>query len=312
MQKYIVQTSYERIRPMDDVLVPRRRLLVRGVARAPRIASLLVVGLMLFISIAGVESHSTISYFTDAEQAIANSFVADPIFFSVVASTTAQTFHGAEINTDTPVVIATVPGVGSDPMQYYVEIEKTGGNDALCNALTVLGDAPLAFDGLLASLQTATTSTMGPQNFFVSLPDDAGVVSGDTCAVDVVYKGWNDGVREGNGYTDTHRVSLVFDYQYAPIIEVPLAALSETPVTDDSASSTPDILDPVPEEGDAVSEPATEEETATDSGAIEEINTPEPTEVTESADATSEDISTLEDVVSEAVSEPPPPETRAE
>ena len=61
-----------------------------------------------------------------------------------------------------------------------------------------------------------------------------------------------------------------------------------------------------------MSEPATEEETATDSGAIEEINTPEPTEVTESADATSEDISTLEDVVSEAVSEPPPPETRAE
>jgi hypothetical protein len=203
---------------MDDVLVPRRRLLTRHAAREPKIISLVLVVSMLAVSIAGLESHGTISYFTDAEQSLGNNFVADPIFFSVTASTTAQTFDGAEASSTTPIVLTTVPGEGSDLVQYYVTAEKTDGSDTFCNALTATGDAPLSYNGSLLSLHTSATNVMGPLNLFVSLPDATGVSSGDTCAVDLIYKGWNDGVEEGSGYTDTHRVSLVFTYEEVPII----------------------------------------------------------------------------------------------
>jgi hypothetical protein len=204
---------------MDDVLLPRRSLIAHGTLRNPNVVSLILVLLMFSFSIAGLESSGTLSFFTDAAQSTDNFFVADPIFFSVTAPTTDHTFVGAEA-TGTPIVLTTVPGEGSDPIQYYVSVENVSGSAVLCSALTATGDTPLAFSGPLVALHTGTTTAMGPWNLSVSLPNATGIADGDTCSVTLVYKGWNDGVLEGGGYSDTHKVPLTFSFKDAAVTQI--------------------------------------------------------------------------------------------
>ena len=98
--------------------------------------------------------------------------------------------------------------------KYIVTPEKTGGDDAFCNALQLdafLEGAPQytgpLFDFLSATTTFATTTT-NIWTFDVSLPGDAPDFDDKSCSFDFVYSGWQ--IRfpnEGEGYHDVERAS---------------------------------------------------------------------------------------------------------
>ncbi len=176
----------------------------------------------------------TISYFNDVEQTIGNFLQADPLSFKVeVASSTSvqvDMLSGGAIVT--PVM---TPDEDSEPIQYFVKANITGGDATLCNSIQVLGTWPFPYNGNLSVLTTATSTSIGAWTLTFSLPD-VSQFSNKSCTIDLVYEGWNADSEYGKGYRDTQKISLTF---FVPEIVQPAQAL-KAPETETELKTEPE------------------------------------------------------------------------
>ena len=220
---------------------PKKTVLYSGL----KMAGVAFIALVFLVSISSVGS--TVSYFNDVETSIGNYLRADPLSFSVlIASSTSLQIDLS--GGDLLMVPVMMPGLDSEPIQYFVTASTTGGDIGLCSALQTLTTFPFPYNGPLESLQTATTTDIGPWalTFYIS---DASLFSNTWCTVDLVYKGWNADSPPGKGYSDTAKVSLTF---FVPgvsvasfIATVDIIASTTDVIIEASASSTDSIIESV-------------------------------------------------------------------
>jgi len=104
---------------------------------------------------------------------------------------------------------ATIQNGGTLDFQYMVEVEKTGGNDAFCNALdleAVLEGAPYYTGDLMTFVSSPvvySTST-DEWKFVISLPSDTYIHG--SCSFDFVFSGWQTTFPNFGGFSDIERV----------------------------------------------------------------------------------------------------------
>jgi hypothetical protein len=222
MKEIIVTTKYVRRNEMDDILVPLRVVSLRKklkqkkrrnirIGFQPAFSGALIVMLIFSLSFVLGRAGVTTSYFSDGDQTAGNVLSASFLDFSIEPS---QIEVNIDIDPPDSGAIAPVmiPAPGSLPIEYKVTAEKTGGNDAFCNALFAdSSDLPFIYFGPLTSLDVSPSIISGPWQLEISLQDAGGVNVGDTCLVDLVYLGWREGGGQNEGYMDEERVSLVIN-----------------------------------------------------------------------------------------------------
>lgn len=216
---------------ISAALVPRPIIRVRQSAASAtaKIVGVACFSLVLFLGV--FSTGDTMSYFLDEQRLLGNTFTADPLSFSVAASSTAVTLDGSD-----PLIVAVMtPSPLSAPIQYSVTATTTAGDPALCAAIQLLGSAPFVYDAPLVSLATATSTQTGQWALTFSVAPGSTLISGTTCAVDLVYTGWDASAVTGEGYSDTERLPLSFTYVGTT------APTADTSAIDPNASSTPDI-----------------------------------------------------------------------
>ena len=231
-----------------------------------KIASVACFSVVLFLGV--FSTGDTMSFFLSEQSSLNDTFTADPLYFSVSASSTSITLDGHE----QMIVTLMTQGTLSEPLQYSVTATTTTGDPTLCASIELLGTAPFVYDGPLLALQSATTTQTGPWALMFSLAPGSNVAPGSTCSVDLIYTGWNASAVTGQGYTDTERLSLTFSTPTttSPVIAPETSAPNtpDTPPTVDASMTT-----------DSSSTPPT---TVTD-----ESSTPDTTTVTDTTTDTS-------------------------
>jgi hypothetical protein len=151
----------------------------------------------------------SISYFSDEEKSHSNQFSATSLDFVVTPENLVEVRVGPE---DGGSVLVS-PIIASDTassMEYRVHAEEMAGSHTLCASVHTSIVSPVTFNGSLLSLSLGPTSAVGQWPLTFSIPSDPSVSHGDTCYVDLVYRGWKIGASEGEGYSDEERVHLKF------------------------------------------------------------------------------------------------------
>jgi len=153
---------------------------------------------------------STVSYFSDIDRSSGNRFLASILDFIVSANTSVEAYVGFEHGGGATMVPVLTPLPETSGLTYRVFAEKIAGKDLFCNSIHMLStSSPFAYNGPLSGLSTSATTTIGEGAFALSLPSVVpGIAQGDLCYVDLVYRGWQEGAAEGQGYTDEERVRL--------------------------------------------------------------------------------------------------------
>lgn len=196
---------------------------------------------------------STISYFNDIEQSLANVLQASLIDFSVSPSAFAYTFannQGDEFAAD----MVITPLLSSRALEYNLHVEKVSGSDALCAALVADAGSPIVYTGPLLSFAAGGVELLGPWTLGVSLnPLATGYLPTDVCVLNLIFEGKHISSGVANGYSDIESVQLTFNAPPAviePIIQ-PFRAFAPAETVPDE-SLTPEsqeiIIEQVPEE----------------------------------------------------------------
>ncbi|TSC78834.1 MAG: hypothetical protein G01um101429_657 [Parcubacteria group bacterium Gr01-1014_29] len=170
--------------------------------------------MILFFLIVGLNAsgllaiNEALAYYFDDESAAGNMFTAGSLDFSLTNSTQEEWISlNEEIAWNSALTNA-----GTLDWNYAVSAEKIGGTDAFCDALDL--EAKLngveKHDDSFLSFAVGTSTTLGTWNFALSLPPDAtGIAHGDTCAVDIVFQGWQENMLAfGDGFYDEERVHV--------------------------------------------------------------------------------------------------------
>jgi predicted ribosomally synthesized peptide with SipW-like signal peptide len=176
-----------------------------------------------------VRADATSAYFSDAEHSNGNAFSAGAIDFTVATSSEFTLSAGGAQSFS----LSILPGSTTLPFLYSVTASATG-TPALCAALTVDAGAPLPFNGSLATLQTSNTSSLDTWPLTISLPNASGVADGDTCVVDLTYRGWEQGGAAGTEFHDDEHVFLTIHAH----VEAPPVILQDTLPTENLIAST--------------------------------------------------------------------------
>lgn len=191
--------------------------------------SLIAVFLLVSLSSVG----STMSFFNDVEKSVGNFFQADPVYFTVAMATSTQIDMSLGTQVILPVMI---PGEDSEPIQYFVTAQMTGGDSVLCDAIHVLGTFPFPYDGPLLGIVTATTTDVGAWTLSFSLASGNTFATSTSCNVELTYKGWNADSVPGKGYSNTEKISLVFYVNATSSIPVILPDITSE-ISSDSTNS---------------------------------------------------------------------------
>ncbi|TSC70802.1 MAG: hypothetical protein CEO12_178 [Parcubacteria group bacterium Gr01-1014_46] len=270
-----------------------------------KIASISLVSVLVSFSLSSVGN--TISYFNDVEQTIGNFLRADPIGFEVEIDSA----DSAQVDLSLGEVVVTpimTPNSDSEPIQYFVKAEMINGDSELCNTIHLFATYPFPYDGGLVSLNTGTTTEVGPWTMALSVPDYT-MFSDKSCTVELVYKGWNSGVPFGKGYRDTQKVSITFIVPYIPppVVEslvVPAIVEDVLPTVEGTT------LEKQPEPVIKETEPSPEPVAVTEPGVsvVETIEVP-PDPVIEVAEETPVLNEVVLPVIPEPNPEPSPPPT---
>jgi len=294
----------------------RRIRYMREDSLGPRIfsAGTMVVVATLCFSISQIGS--TVTYFSDTEVSEANVLSAGILDFSVDPNNINVDINLLGGNVSIAQTVIPVPQ--SLPLEYKITAQKTHGADALCNALEATVSTPFVYSGSLLSI-SATSTTLTHWNVDMSLSSTAGLVVGQICGIDLVYRGLVVG--ENSGYKDEEKVRIIFHAimstttepeiilqlssfeSSGPVeepVEEPAEELKEEPVIENEpesepeATSTPEVIPEVIEEEEE--EPQNVEEAVEE----EEMVTEETQEVVDEPEAPSE---VEEETPSEIVSE---------
>lgn len=150
----------------------------------------------------------TAAMFEDTETSLDNLLAAGSLDFSLT-NTSQGAWIGLAEEVEWNSVLTNAGTLGWD---YAVSAEKVGGSDAFCNALDF--EAKLngveKHDDSFSSFMVGTSTTLGTWHFELFLPPDAiGIAHGDTCAVDIVFRGWQENMPAfGDGFYDEERVHV--------------------------------------------------------------------------------------------------------
>lgn len=211
-----------------------------------RKATMVSVLLTFFISSMGMASAhmgTTVAYFYDEDTSKDNAFRAGSLGFSVQAEGTGYTFESGDEDAAFEVSVIT-PENDSLSAHYSARAEKTGGSDVFCNALHALATtSPFLYDGALMALDMEPPQP-GTWQMDITLASEAGLVHGDECAIDLVYKAWLDGAGPSGGYTEEKRVPLVFTFEQlvsASIAPLSAESVEEVVVEPESDTPAPDV-----------------------------------------------------------------------
>jgi hypothetical protein len=233
---------------------------------------------------------TTLSYFSDTEQSLANILEAVGLGFIVddgnnqMALTVSPGDLGTNVDTNLQLEQY------SDPLTYRIfanqSLNQSLMSDAVfCNALKASTTSDLLpYNGPLKTLATATTTTTGAWPFTLSYQDSPNISEGDTCVLDLVYKGWNPYASEGVGYNDEERVTLTITAGAAPEedLEAPqlfrLASFKEEEISTDTdisedATTTDDDTN-TPPDTDTDDTPSNDESDTTDATPTDTIDVP--------------------------------------
>jgi hypothetical protein len=257
---------------------------------------------MLFLGV--FSPGDTMSYYFDTQESLNNIFTADPVVFTVAASSTSIDLSAGSAS----IVPIMTPDPDSGPIQYEVQAHMTGGDSAFCDAINLLGTSPFVYDAPLVSLQSGTTTQEGPWALSFSLIPGTDLANTTSCNVDIVYKGWNADSPTGFGYSDTEHLSLTFSYTPppppAPTSPEIDTATSDATSSSETSTSTPTVV-PDDSTESASSTPETTDDVSTTST---DVSTPAPIPESTSTDPVVTSPASQADN-SNATSSPPDPTT---
>lgn len=218
--------------------------------------------------------NSTVAYFKDEEVSKANVLSAGSLDFATAPDGSVEVIIELGESLQVPVM---TPEPGSFPIMYRVIVEETdldqNGPNLLCSLLDVNAVAPpFTYTGDLLTLSVEPSSVSGAWNVTFSLPDVAGLIQGDVCTFDLVYRGWHKDVPENTGYTDEERTSFTFMYEEGEVflrlapeaLVAPLQEEAPTPPEDGPTNGgSSDTTDADASLGDETPETIEEDETST-------------------------------------------------
>lgn len=224
---------------------------------------------------------TTVSYFNDTERSADNAFEAVLLDFTATPDDDVFTFMGGELvdDADGSVVTNIVLEPGSVDARYDVSVQLIAGSPLLCSQIKVTTAAPAAVSSALTAFTLDNVAFAAPFQMALNIPDQSGLVGGEVCAVDVVYKAWHFDEVNDQGYFDEERTPLTF--MYNPI-ELPAQLFSASLMGVDapeSADGNTESFDEAPEE---LVEPTEEEPVPP---VPEPEHTPEPEEEPETEEA---------------------------
>lgn len=162
---------------------------------------------------------TTVSYFNDTELSDLNFLSAIALDIGVVTDGSLFEFLGSTPDTDS-VEVLVEPEAGSADAHYNVVTNVTAGSVPLCEAVVANASAPVGYVGSLPLLSASDIVFATPWTISFSIPDETGLLGGETCVAEVVLTAWHEDEVLGEGYYDEEIIPLVFTYT-AP---VPLAA----------------------------------------------------------------------------------------
>lgn len=170
------------------------------------------LGLLLAVSFFGVGG--TLSYFTDVEVFINNVLAAALLDFDLTANAFLPAGDVDDMDPgDTVSRDVVVVDLDSTPFKYRVRAEKTGGNNAFCDALGLTANLEEAtvFSGNLLDLNYSPVDfgALGDEwTFHVSLPLSSEHFGNVSCSFDFVYEAWQANLFFiPAGFSDVERVS---------------------------------------------------------------------------------------------------------
>jgi hypothetical protein len=200
-------------RPSAGADVSPRRFAPRGKFSFMR--ALATVALVIGLSLSSLGLFlvgDTVSYFSDFEFSLGNLFRAGSLDFLVADATYARTITA----TTTPLIIPIMtPESESLDILYRVFTEPVGATTTtLCTRINLTATtSPFIYSGPLLGATTTATTTVGAWQIGLTLGTTTGLTNGDTCSVDLVYRGWHPQALEYTGFTDEERVRLNLTYE---------------------------------------------------------------------------------------------------
>lgn len=191
-----------RMKPYKTSVYTQRQRLPRLTAALPAIVFSVLVFSSGFLG-------STVSYFNDIETSAHNLLGAISLDSNVVADVQLFAFIDDTLSDDT-IEITVTPESGSAPAHYDIST-ITGSSSPLCDAIVADAGVPVSTAASLLSLSANDVTFAGPMTIQFSLPDETGLVGGETCDAEIVFDAWHEEM-VGEGYSDIETIPLSFTY----------------------------------------------------------------------------------------------------
>lgn len=170
--------------------------------------SLLLILMVGLIAYGLVSIGNTVAFYNDSESSSGNISTAGFVDFTVLIEKPEGPAGGLVPGSSTT-QFATVVSTSTLGFKYTVKVEKTGGDDDFCNALTLeakLEGLPNYMGNLLTfvSLPVVYSEATDNWEFIISLPSD--VSAQGSCSFDFVFSGWQSLFVDISGFSDIERV----------------------------------------------------------------------------------------------------------
>lgn len=210
-------TVYARLSAYDDVRVLKRVLLYtpdfspRRVAAGVREYYKSAVAVLLVLASVGTSFGSvglSGAFLSDTESSLANILQAQIHDFTGAVS---PQLHSIDVGTPATVPVDITPLPGTHTFSYRVTTDTFSGSLTLCNAVTASLVTPFAYNGGLTTLD-GVSFVVPDLSLNISLPVANGLVAGDQCSFDLVFRSWHTLVPESTGYTDEERIAVTLTY----------------------------------------------------------------------------------------------------
>jgi predicted ribosomally synthesized peptide with SipW-like signal peptide len=218
-------------------------------------SSLMIMALITGLSTIG----GTVSYFSDSERSEGNTLGAGVLDFTVAVTseTTSFTFQDGVLQDSDGVLTMNIERApGSMDILYDLTLSYVSGNLALCEAIEVLSEDPILYDGPIFGLTRYPVPFAGEWTLLISLGGSGGYALGDTCSLNFEFGGWHAPYETSPGwYEDGETVTLTFTAlgTLAPVAPTILELQSTTlPVETEEEkenNNEPNHGEPVREEG---------------------------------------------------------------
>jgi hypothetical protein len=257
MRFHNIKKKYVRVRPMDDVRVALTTPAI--IPRAPQKPSTSgnslpwrnMFTLVFIASLCLMTTGYTISYFSDLNRSTGNSISAGKLDLVVSPDGTLDNHFSIEGGSNSLVTFTPTSSEGDFATEYSVSAEKVDGSDALCALVHAFSptSTPFPFDASLLSLSTPLTTDFTPWSLlFTFSGDTTGIVGGESCSVDLVYKASVVGAAPGTGYQDEERVHLIFTADAAAPLELSSLRSFSAPseIINDETEQNDDVPPPPP------------------------------------------------------------------